>query len=88
MMHRNGLLRRVNGTDYRSRNCLRAHSGDVDSAREGVQTALDTGIEPGNILADGMIAAMKEVGRLFEDGDYFLPAMSVGPAPSRPGCPC
>jgi len=51
--------------------------GDVDSAREGVQTALDTGIEPGKILAEGMIAAMKEVGRRFEEGDYYVPEMLI-----------
>jgi 5-methyltetrahydrofolate--homocysteine methyltransferase len=51
--------------------------GDVAGAKGGVQTALDAGLEPGNILAEGMIAAMKEVGRLFEEGDYFVPEMLI-----------
>jgi 5-methyltetrahydrofolate--homocysteine methyltransferase len=51
--------------------------GDVAGAKDGVQTALDAGLEPGNILAEGMIAAMKEVGRLFEEGEYFVPEMLI-----------
>jgi 5-methyltetrahydrofolate--homocysteine methyltransferase len=42
-----------------------------------VQEALDKGINPGVILNDGMVAAMAEVGRLFEEGEYFVPAMLI-----------
>jgi len=51
--------------------------GDVAATQAGVQAALDAGLEPGDILADGMIAAMKEVGRLFEEGEYFVPEMLI-----------
>lgn len=51
--------------------------GDITGAKDGVQIALDAGLEPGSILADGMIAAMKEVGRLFEEGDCFVPEMLI-----------
>jgi 5-methyltetrahydrofolate--homocysteine methyltransferase len=51
--------------------------GDVAATQAGVQAALDAGLEPGEILADGMIAAMKEVGRLFEEGEYFVPEMLI-----------
>ena len=51
--------------------------GDVAATQAGVQAALDAGLEPGIILADGMIAAMKEVGRLFEEGEYFVPEMLI-----------
>jgi len=51
--------------------------GDVEATKESVQAALDAGLEPGAILADGMIAAMKEVGRLFEEGEYFVPEMLI-----------
>ncbi len=51
--------------------------GDVAVTKASVQVALDAGLEPGSILADGMIAAMKEVGRLFEEGDYFVPEMLI-----------
>ncbi len=51
--------------------------GDVAGAKDGVQTALLADLGPGNILADGMIAAMNEVGRRFEEGDYYVPEMLV-----------
>jgi len=51
--------------------------GDVAGAKEGVRTSLDAGLEPGKILAEGMIAAMKEVGRLFEEGEYYVPEMLI-----------
>ncbi len=42
-----------------------------------VQEALDLGFDPGFILNAGMVAAMTEVGRLFEEGEYFVPEMLV-----------
>jgi len=51
--------------------------GDVSATKDGVQAALDAGLDAGQILAEGMIAAMKEVGRLFEEGDYFVPEMLI-----------
>lgn len=51
--------------------------GDMASAQSAVQASLDAGLEPGLILSDGMIAAMKEVGKRFEDGDYFVPEMLI-----------
>ncbi len=51
--------------------------GNVAGAKDGIQSALDAGLEPGTILAEGMIAAMKEVGQRFEEGDYFVPEMLI-----------
>ena len=42
-----------------------------------VQQALDGGSAPDAILNQAMIGAMTEVGRLFEDGEYFIPEMLV-----------
>jgi 5-methyltetrahydrofolate--homocysteine methyltransferase len=42
-----------------------------------VQKALDEGVPALVILNDGMIAAMSEVGYLFEEGEYFVPEMLV-----------
>ena len=42
-----------------------------------VQAALQAGINPKTILDEGMIAAMDEVGRLFESGDFYIPEMLV-----------
>ena len=42
-----------------------------------VKDALEKGLAPEVILNDGMISAMQEVGKLFEDGEYFVPEMLV-----------
>ena len=51
--------------------------GDMKMGPEHVQAALDSGAAPKVILDQGMIAAMVEVGRLFEEGEYFVPEMLV-----------
>jgi len=51
--------------------------GDVTGAQEGVQSALAADLKPGEILSESMIAAMREVGRRFEEGDYYVPEMLV-----------
>jgi 5-methyltetrahydrofolate--homocysteine methyltransferase len=42
-----------------------------------VQEALDAGISPATILDDALVAAMAEVGRLFEEGEYYVPEMLI-----------
>lgn len=51
--------------------------GEADAVKEKVQAALDAGIPAPVILNEGMIAAMGEVGRLFEEGEYFVPEMLI-----------
>jgi 5-methyltetrahydrofolate--homocysteine methyltransferase len=52
-------------------------TGDSDGAIAGVEKALDDGNDPNDILNQGMIAAMAEVGRRFEVQEYFIPEMLV-----------
>ena len=51
--------------------------GDAAGAKAGVNAALAAGVNPDTILKDGLIAAMGEVGRLFEENEYFVPEMLV-----------
>ncbi|MCP4397308.1 MAG: cobalamin-binding protein [bacterium] len=51
--------------------------GNMNGATDGVNTALEEGVEAGEILNKGLIAAMTEVGRLFEEGEYFVPEMLI-----------
>ena len=51
--------------------------GEKEETIEFVQKAVDAGIKPDKILNEGMIAAMKEVGQLFEEGEYFVPEMLI-----------
>lgn len=51
--------------------------GNANLVVAEVQKALDAGVGPADILNKGMIAAMGEVGRLFEEGEYFVPEMLI-----------
>jgi 5-methyltetrahydrofolate--homocysteine methyltransferase len=51
--------------------------GNAAGAKTAVQAALGEGIPAETILKDGLIAAMGEVGRLFEENEYFVPEMLV-----------
>jgi 5-methyltetrahydrofolate--homocysteine methyltransferase len=51
--------------------------GQARAVTGAVGAALDAGLDPALILNDGMIAAMAEVGRRFEDGRYFVPEMMI-----------
>lgn len=51
--------------------------GDNNGVQENVKSALEAGLEPGVILGEGLIKGMAEVGRLFEEGEYFVPEMLI-----------
>ncbi len=51
--------------------------GDADAARQSVSVALQAGLPANTIMQDGLIAAMGEVGRQFEAGDFFVPEMLI-----------
>ena len=43
--------------------------------QQKIQEAIDAGVSVETIVNDGMIAAMAEVGQLFEKGEYYVPEM-------------
>ena len=51
--------------------------GDAEESAEQVQALLDQGESADNILQKGLIAAMQEVGKLFEEGEFFVPEMLI-----------
>ncbi|RPI33350.1 MAG: cobalamin-binding protein [Chloroflexota bacterium] len=51
--------------------------GDQPAVSENVRKALDEGTPPATILNQAMIAAMKEVGSRFEQGDFYVPEMLI-----------
>ena len=51
--------------------------GNTLACTAGVQAALDEKLDPADILNEGMVAAMREVGKRFEEGDYFVPEMLI-----------
>ena len=60
-------------------------NGDQKTVTEQVQAALTAGIDPSTILNEGMIAAMSEVGRLFECGEYYVPEMLIAARAMKAG---
>ena len=51
--------------------------GNSKQVSESVQQAVDAGVDVGDILNKGLIIAMTEVGRRFEDGEYYVPEMLI-----------
>ncbi len=51
--------------------------GEAEPVVALTNEALELGMEPKAILFDALIPALEEVGRLFEEGTYFVPEMMV-----------
>lgn len=58
--------------------------GQRDVAKEKVEQALAEGMAPGEVLSV-MVNAMGEVGRLFEEGEYFVPEMLIAARAMKTG---
>ena len=48
---------------------------DEDAVRETAQTVVDEGINAYTAVFDGLVEGMNEVGRLYEEQEYFVPEM-------------
>jgi 5-methyltetrahydrofolate--homocysteine methyltransferase len=57
--------------------CMTVINGDLNATQNLVQTALSENVPPEKILTDGLIAAMTEVGRMFENGEFYVPEMLI-----------
>lgn len=51
--------------------------GQQNIVADGVEAALQAGVPARTVLEEGMLAAMAEVGRLFEEGECYVPEMMV-----------
>jgi 5-methyltetrahydrofolate--homocysteine methyltransferase len=52
-------------------------NGESKTVEAKVRAALESGMNPKEILDQGMISAMAETGRRFEIGDFFVPEMLI-----------
>ena len=52
-------------------------NGSLEDCQQAVQDALVAKMNADDILKKGLIPAMSEVGRLFEEGEYFVPEMLI-----------
>lgn len=51
--------------------------GDAPGTEANIISAMDEGVEAGKILNESLIAAMDEVGKRFENGEYYVPEMLI-----------
>ncbi len=49
--------------------------GEVKDAVSAAREALDNGVQPLELISEGIGPAMAEVGKLFEEGEYFVPEL-------------
>ena len=59
--------------------------GDQEQVAEKVDAALESGVPARTILDEGMLAAMAEVGRLFEEGECYVPEMLMSARAMKAG---
>jgi 5-methyltetrahydrofolate--homocysteine methyltransferase len=51
--------------------------GDLNATQDKVNQALTDKIPPESVLKDGLISAMSEVVRMFENGEFYVPEMLI-----------
>src|ERR1039458_869291 len=49
--------------------------GDVPASVTAARAALEGGVQPVDLISQGISPAMAEVGKLFEEGEYFVPEL-------------
>ena len=59
--------------------------GQQDVVVAGVEAALESGVPASTILNEGMLAAMAEIGRQFEEGECYVPEMMVSARAMKTG---
>lgn len=60
-------------------------SGDIDAVKDGIQKALDGGSKPGEIINQGLIKAMDEVGSRMKAGEMFVPEVLIAAEAMKEG---
>lgn len=60
-------------------------AGKFDAVELGVKEVLEKNVPAEDILNKGMIAAMEEVGKRFERGDFYVPEMLIAARAMRAG---
>jgi len=59
--------------------------GEEERTESLVKQSMAEGLPPEQILKEGLIAAMTEVGRLFEAGEYYVPEMLISARAMKSG---
>src|SRR5690349_1740458 len=59
--------------------------GNQEQVSEAVDAALASGVPARTILDEGMLAAMAEIGRQFEEGECYVPEMLISARAMKTG---
>lgn len=59
--------------------------GEQNATIELVQAAVDAQVDANTIMQKGLIPAMSDVGRLYEQGEYFVPEMLISARAMKAG---
>jgi corrinoid protein of di/trimethylamine methyltransferase len=51
--------------------------GDEDAAKEAANAAVAAGLDPQKAIMEGLAAGMNEMGRLYEEGECYVPELMV-----------
>lgn len=51
--------------------------GDEEAAKEAANTAVAAGLDPQKAIMEGLAAGMNEMGRLYEEGECYVPELMV-----------
>lgn len=60
-------------------------TGDVDGVKNGIKKALDGGSEPGELINQGLIKAMDEVGARMKAGEMYVPEVLIAAEAMKEG---
>lgn len=60
-------------------------TGDVDGVKNGIQKALDGGCRPGELINQGLIKAMDEVGARMKAGEMYVPEVLIAAEAMKEG---
>jgi methanogenic corrinoid protein MtbC1 len=53
-------------------------AGDEEAAAQAAEHAAAAGVDPEKAIMDGLVPGMAELGRLYEEGECFVPDLMVG----------
>jgi 5-methyltetrahydrofolate--homocysteine methyltransferase len=65
--------------------CQAVLEGNMGNVQANIQSALAAEVTAAEILQQGLIAAMDEVGNLFEKGEFFVPEMLIAARAMKAG---
>ena len=51
--------------------------GDEDAAKQAAEQAVAQGLDPQKAIMEGLAAGMAEMGRLYEEGECYVPELMV-----------